>query len=271
MVQSGPSYGAVPSDRRREAREGFSLRAVVSFPARAGARPRRWLHTGPACSRPPLSPRVPAPPSAAGGPERGRARPGTGRPVQRAQEGARAACRPHACVLLSGNRRIYGAQAPKVAATLALALAAVVCVAVTSSQMGKVELEEMEQLHARTSFSVADAILKSAHVHDKQSSIPASIAALAAQAAREKETGQLTATVELPQIPKKIAAMAAEVSPLCVVRGQPHSLPSTLLRCGLITHPFCLSSSPSACPPVCAPSPALLASPAPHCRPSTRS
>eukprot|EP00802_Teleaulax_amphioxeia_P015478 Tamp_15569.p2 GENE.Tamp_15569~~Tamp_15569.p2 ORF type:complete len:228 (-),score=91.83 Tamp_15569:385-1068(-) len=128
MVQSGPSYGAVPSDRRREAREGFSLRAV----------------------------------------------------------------------------------APKVAATLALALAAVVCVAVTSSQMGKVELEEMEQLHARTSFSVADAILKSAHVHDKQSSIPASIAALAAQAAREKETGQLTATVELPQIPKKIAAMAAE-------------------------------------------------------------
>lgn len=123
--------------------------------------------------------------------------------------------RPVTCVYLRHP------QAPKVAATLALALAAVVCVAVTSNQMGKVELEEMEQLHARTSFSVADAILKSAHVHDKKSSIPASIAALAAQAAREKETGQLTATVELPQIPKKIAAMAAEVSPLCRARGQP--------------------------------------------------
>ena len=92
---------------------------------------------------------------------------------------------------------------------MALALAAVVCVAVTSNQMGAVEMEE-EQLHSRTSFSVADAILKSADVHDKKGSIPASIAALAAQAAREKETGQLTATVELPQIPKKIAAMAAE-------------------------------------------------------------
>lgn len=92
---------------------------------------------------------------------------------------------------------------------MALALAAVVCVAVTSNQMGAVELEE-QQLHSRTSFSVADAILKSADVHDKKGSIPASIAALAAQAAREKETGQLTATVELPQIPKKIAAMAAE-------------------------------------------------------------
>ncbi len=143
--------------------------------------------------------------------------------------------------LAASDLRICGAQAPKVAATLALALAAVVCVAVTSSQMGKVELEEMEQLHARTSFSVADAILKSAHVHDKQSSIPASIAALAAQAAREKETGQLTATVELPQIPKKIAAMAAEVNPLCVVRGQLHpaSPPLYLLPC----------TYPSACLP----------------------
>jgi colicin import membrane protein len=98
---------------------------------------------------------------------------------------------------------------PKMAGMMALALAAVVCVAVTSNQMGAVELEE-QQLHSRTSFSVADAILKSADVHDKKGSIPASIAALAAQAAREKETGQLTATVELPQIPKKIAAMAAE-------------------------------------------------------------
>lgn len=60
------------------------------------------------------------------------------------------------------------------------------------------------------SFSVADAILSQSGIHDKQGTIPASIAALAAQAAREKETGQLTATVELPQIPKKIAAMAAE-------------------------------------------------------------
>jgi len=98
-------------------------------------------------------------------------------------------------------------QAPKVAGMMAIALAAVVCVAVTSNQMGKVEMEEM-QLH--NSFSVADAILESSGVHDKQGSIPASIASLAAQAAREKETGQLTATVELPQIPKKIAAMAAE-------------------------------------------------------------
>ena len=102
-------------------------------------------------------------------------------------------------------------QAPKVAATMAMAIAAVVCVALLSNQMGKVELEEMQQLHSRGSFSVADAILESSGVHDKQGSIPASIAALAAQAAREKETGQLTATVELPQIPKKIAAMAAEV------------------------------------------------------------
>ena len=101
------------------------------------------------------------------------------------------------------------AVTPKMAGMMALALAAVVCVAVTSNQMGAVEMEE-EQLHSRTSFSVADAILKSADVHDKKGSIPASIAALAAQAAREKETGQLTATVELPQIPKKIAAMAAE-------------------------------------------------------------
>jgi len=101
------------------------------------------------------------------------------------------------------------AVAPKVAGMMALALAAVVCVAVTSNQMGKVEMEEM-QLH--NSFSVADAILGSSArgEHDKHGSIPASIAALAAQAAREKETGQLTATVELPQIPKKIAAMAAE-------------------------------------------------------------
>jgi len=102
------------------------------------------------------------------------------------------------------------AVAPKVAATMAMAIAAVVCVALLSNQMGKVELEEMQQLHSRGSFSVADAILESSGVHDKQGSIPASIAALAAQAAREKETGQLTATVELPQIPKKIAAMAAE-------------------------------------------------------------
>ena len=95
-----------------------------------------------------------------------------------------------------------------------LVLAAVVCVATFSGQMGRTELEEMQELHASDSFSVADAILKSSGVHDQKNSIPASIAALAAQAAQEKETGQLSATVELPQVPKKIAAMAAEVIPL---------------------------------------------------------
>ena len=49
---------------------------------------------------------------------------------------------------------------------MVLAIAAVVCVAVTSNQMGKVELEEMQQLHA--GFNVADAILKQSGVHDKQ-------------------------------------------------------------------------------------------------------
>jgi len=133
--------------------------------------------------------------------------------------GSQAHCAPQTCVARRCVTPQMNVQAPKVAVTLVLALAAVVCVAVTSSQMGKVELEEMEQLHSRDSFSVADAILKSAHVHDKQGSIPAAIASLAAQAAREKETGQLTATVELPQIPKKIAAMAAEVSPPGVFSG----------------------------------------------------
>ncbi|MGB1604534.1 MAG: hypothetical protein ACPIOQ_68015 [Promethearchaeia archaeon] len=100
-------------------------------------------------------------------------------------------------------------QAPKVAAMMMLGFAAVVGVAVLSSHVGtRAELAE-EQLHAR-GFSVADAILKADGVHDKTTAIPSSIAALAAQAAQEKETGQLSATVELPQIPKKIAAMAAE-------------------------------------------------------------
>ena len=108
--------------------------------------------------------------------------------------------------------------------------------------MGAVELEE-QQLHSRTSFSVADAILKSADVHDKKGSIPASIAALAAQAAREKETGQLTATVELPQIPKKIAAMAAEAKHEILIersvgacphmRNAPSQAPFAAVSCAL--------------------------------------
>merc|ERR1712216_750125 len=109
------------------------------------------------------------------------------------------------------SRRRFNLQAvaPKVAAMMMLGFAAVVGVAVLSSHVGtRPELAE-EQLHAR-GFSVADAILKADGMHDKKSAIPSSIAALAAQAAKEKETGQLTATVELPQIPKKIAAMAAE-------------------------------------------------------------
>merc|ERR1712216_872074 len=109
------------------------------------------------------------------------------------------------------SRRRFNLQAvaPKVAAMMMLGFAAVVGVAVLSSHVGtRAELAE-EQLHAR-GFSVADAILKADGVHDKKSAIPSSIAALAAQAAQEKETGQLSATVELPQIPKKIAAMAAE-------------------------------------------------------------
>jgi hypothetical protein len=90
-----------------------------------------------------------------------------------------------------------------------LAVVAVVAIAVTSQHMGSVQLMQTTELHSR-GFSVADAILESAGVHDKKVSIPASIAALAAQAAEEKETGKLTATVELPQISKKMAAEAAE-------------------------------------------------------------
>jgi hypothetical protein len=41
------------------------------------------------------------------------------------------------------------AQAPKVAGMMALAIAAVVCVAVLSNQMGQEELLEMQQLHTR--------------------------------------------------------------------------------------------------------------------------
>lgn len=87
-----------------------------------------------------------------------------------------------------------------------LAVVAVVAIASTSQHMGSVQRTELE---AR-GYDVADAILESAGVHDKKGTIPASIAALAAQAAKEKETGQLTATVELPQISKKMAAEAAE-------------------------------------------------------------
>ena len=97
----------------------------------------------------------------------------------------------------------------RIAAVMAIALTAVICVGVFSRHMGATSLEATK-LRADSNFDVADAILKSAGVKDKEGSIPASIAALAAQAAKEKETGRLTATVELPQIPKKIAAMAAE-------------------------------------------------------------
>eukprot|EP00960_Hanusia_phi_P060723 764597-Hanusia_phi.AAC.3 len=97
----------------------------------------------------------------------------------------------------------------KMAVVVAIALTAVICVGVFSRHMGTTALESTK-LRADSNFDVADAILKSAGVKDKQGSIPASIAALAAQAAKEKETGRLSATVELPQIPKKIAAMAAE-------------------------------------------------------------
>eukprot|EP00961_Rhodomonas_salina_P114538 1541183-Rhodomonas_salina.2 len=96
--------------------------------------------------------------------------------------------------------------APKVAGMMLLAVVAVVAIASTSQHMGSVQRTELE---AR-GYDVADAILESAGVHDKKGTIPASIAALAAQAAKEKETGQLTATVELPQISKKMAAEAAE-------------------------------------------------------------
>mmetsp|Transcript_36045 Transcript_36045/g.94767 ORF Transcript_36045/g.94767 Transcript_36045/m.94767 type:complete len:140 (+) Transcript_36045:238-657(+) len=67
-------------------------------------------------------------------------------------------------------------------------------------------------LHAstRSEADIADAILESAGREHSMGSIPASIAALAAQAAKEKETGRLATTVELPQIPKSIAKMAAE-------------------------------------------------------------
>ena len=65
---------------------------------------------------------------------------------------------------------------------MALALAAVVCVAALSDRMGETQGVEMvqQQLH-NSDFSVADAILDSAGVHDKKGSISASMAALAAQ------------------------------------------------------------------------------------------
>jgi hypothetical protein len=99
---------------------------------------------------------------------------------------------------------------PKAVAVLALAILAVACVAGFSGQMGTVALEET-QLHADSMASVADAILsQSGDEAHSANHIPASIAALAAQAAREKETGRLSATVELPQISKKMAKEAAE-------------------------------------------------------------
>jgi hypothetical protein len=95
---------------------------------------------------------------------------------------------------------------PKVIAVLALAVIAVACVAGFSGQAGSVVLESDSSM-----ASVADAILDgSGHAAKDGSHIPASIAALAAQAAREKETGRLSATVELPQISKKMAKEAAE-------------------------------------------------------------
>jgi len=101
--------------------------------------------------------------------------------------------------------------APKVAGMMALALCAVVCVAVLSDKMGgSAELVQTELHSSVQDYDVADAILTSAGIHDKKGSISASMASLAAQAAKEKETGQLTATVSLPQIPKSIAKMAAE-------------------------------------------------------------
>ncbi|KAJ1489126.1 hypothetical protein T484DRAFT_1937756 [Baffinella frigidus] len=95
---------------------------------------------------------------------------------------------------------------PKVVAVLALAVIAVACVAGFSGQAGSVMLESDGSM-----ASVADAILQSSGDGLKDGShIPASIAALAAQAAREKETGRLSATVELPEISKKMAKEAAE-------------------------------------------------------------
>ena len=95
---------------------------------------------------------------------------------------------------------------PKVVAVLALAVVAVIAVAGFSGQAGSVVLESDDSM-----ASVADAILNGHGLEsDSKSHIPASIAALAAQAAQEKETGRLTATVELPQISKKMAKEAAE-------------------------------------------------------------
>lgn len=97
---------------------------------------------------------------------------------------------------------------------LILAVSAVVCVATFSGQLGSgpVVLEQLTDLHQSTESEadVADAILDSTGHQGKMGSIPASIAALAAQAAHEKETGRLSTTVQLPQIPKSIAKMAAE-------------------------------------------------------------
>uniref|UniRef100_A0A7S0VQA9 Uncharacterized protein n=1 Tax=Hemiselmis tepida TaxID=464990 RepID=A0A7S0VQA9_9CRYP len=130
--------------------------------------------------------------------------------VQAGSYGAVPAEEPRRQVPAAATRSV----APKVAGMMGLALAAVVCVATLSDRMGsgaKVALEQT-RLKASTAadFSVADAILDSSGIHDKKGSISASMAALAAQAAQEKETGQLVPTVSLPQIPKSIAKMAAE-------------------------------------------------------------
>lgn len=80
-----------------------------------------------------------------------------------------ATCGPGCTVYSTHTHTHTRLQAPKVAGMMVLAIAAVVCVALTSNQMGKVELEEMQQL--RTGFNVANAILEQSGVHDKQVNI----------------------------------------------------------------------------------------------------
>ncbi len=79
---------------------------------------------------------------------------------------------------------LYSIQGVKIIGMIALGLVAVVCVASLSEHMGGVRRSEMMEtgLHSSDSdFDVADAILSSAGVHDKEGSISASMAALAAQ------------------------------------------------------------------------------------------
>lgn len=88
--------------------------------------------------------------------------------------------------LSSCQRLIRRAQGFKLVGMVALAVAAVVCLASVSEHMGVVQRSELldSQLHNGDSaqdFDVADAILSSAGVHDKHGSISASMAALAAQ------------------------------------------------------------------------------------------